>query len=613
MIIKRLLGKISTGKRSDIVHNNPSYPVLSADDIYKRLMLHNKLRSIKRKVSIDPGRYEEMYAKPIDRFCEIVQLIPASQSYHHAYPGGLIYHTLSVIEYAINERYKHSLPLASEPEVIEAQKNLWTYMVFAAVLIHDVGKAITMVHYIDSRTNKIVSPISRTLKEQGVKEYHLSFFPSHYFDLHERIGPIFLSRIFDHLSLEFLTHNLDVFKELLGYISKDSQSWGSIGEIVRAADQYSVAEDLRIATATGRKRQFAGAEIENYGERLMRTIRYLVEKRQITINRPGAILFVSDDSQYAYAVSKTIAEKIRETMKELGATDIPSDNSRIFDELQQHGLIESTKTGKAIFNIHVSIPGSGFEQNFTVLKIQYRKIFSVNNQPLKLQGHVTEISTEIMVDEQMTGSGEKALPEKILQQGENDDPLLQQNDPLHEADSTPAAEADANTIISEHAAEDKIENSEPEITEKLSPNEIVDSFYEWLMEQITSKNIIVNRSGKPVYKVDFNGTPCMAVVSPKTFAEYAVSKNLFKTTTGVANLDRESMISAASIVQSAIHKVKANVPCGGKQIHYLYSTSSQSAKARLSFYFFNLEKISNEDLRNFMTGCEFTDVLTFSR
>ena len=81
-------------------------PVLTADQLYSRLSLHNRLRGIRRKVAIDPQRFEAMYGKPIARYCEVVQLLPASQAHHHAYPGGLIVHTLSVIEYAINERQK---------------------------------------------------------------------------------------------------------------------------------------------------------------------------------------------------------------------------------------------------------------------------------------------------------------------------------------------------------------------------------------------------------------------------------------------------------------------------------------------------------------------------
>lgn len=124
-MLGRLLGKIFTTVQTTARADDPHLlPVLTADQLYTRLELHNRLRSIRRKVGIDPKRYEYMYAAPIAKYCELVQLLPASQAYHHAYHGGLIVHTLSVVENAIYERNRYVLPLASEPEVIEAQKNL---------------------------------------------------------------------------------------------------------------------------------------------------------------------------------------------------------------------------------------------------------------------------------------------------------------------------------------------------------------------------------------------------------------------------------------------------------------------------------------------------------
>ena len=365
-------------------------PVLTADQLYSRLSLHNRLRGIRRKVAIDPQRFEAMYGKPIARYCEVVQLLPASQAHHHAYPGGLIVHTLSVIEYAINERQKYTLPLASEPEVIEAQKNLWTYAVFVAALLHDIGKAVTMAWYIDAAQDKIRNPVAGTLLQQGCKHYTLKFRPTQYYKLHERLGLLYLPQLLDSTSLDYLTRDLDIFAEVLGYVSADKASWGSIGAIVSTADQMSVADDLRIASQTGRPRQFIGAELENFGERLLKAFRLLIEERKLAANRPGAILYLSDDQRYVYAVAKTIAEKLREKMQALGATDVPADNTRIFDELQQHGLIEATATGHAIFNIHVSIPHANFEQDFTTLKIDSRKLFTVASLPAKMAGSVHE-------------------------------------------------------------------------------------------------------------------------------------------------------------------------------------------------------------------------------
>ncbi|WP_298080481.1 MobH family relaxase [uncultured Cardiobacterium sp.] len=648
------------------------FPVLAAEALYTRLSLHNRLRGIRRKVAIDPQRFEAMYGKPIAKYCETVQLLPASQAHHHAYPGGLIVHTLSVIEYAINERQKYTLPLASEPEVIEAQKNLWTYAVFVAALLHDIGKALTMAWYIDAAQDKIRNPAAGTLLQQGCKHYTLKFRPTAHYQLHERLGLLFLPQLLDSISLDYLTRDLDIFSEVLGYVSADRASWGSIGAIVSTADQMSVAADLRIATQTGRPRQFAGADIENFGERLLKAFRLLIEERKLAANRPGAVLYLSDDQRYVYAVAKTIAEKLREKMQSLGATDVPADNTRIFDELQQHGLIEATANGQAVFTIHVSIPHANFEQDFTTLKIDSRKLFTVASLPAKMSGSVSEggkAATASAPDNPPATAAAAAqplqqpVPTPALQQ-EATAPVLPQGTQeaavLAQEAVAPIVEILQQDVTGGHAlaqdglppelqlaaAIDALPDDPfadppgvalpvPAVADEMTPppvlpvadaampvpadtpahkpppdsdpQSIVDGFFAWLWQKIAAKNIIVNRSGQPAFVLEYENRKCLAVVSPKTFADYARDAGLFAKE-GTMSFD--DMRKAAQIVQSAIHKRRSNIPAGSKQIHYCRPVTAQGANAKLSLYFFEAEKIQHPpELQTFLDKCEVSTIL----
>ena len=648
------------------------FPVLAAEALYTRLSLHNRLRGIRRKVAIDPQRFEAMYGKPIAKYCETVQLLPASQAHHHAYPGGLIVHTLSVIEYAINERQKYTLPLASEPEVIEAQKNLWTYAVFVAALLHDIGKALTMAWYIDAAQDKIRNPAAGTLLQQGCKHYTLKFRPTAHYQLHERLGLLFLPQLLDSISLDYLTRDLDIFSEVLGYVSADRASWGSIGAIVSTADQMSVAADLRIATQTGRPRQFAGADIENFGERLLKAFRLLIEERKLAANRPGAVLYLSDDQRYVYAVAKTIAEKLREKMQSLAAPDVPADNTRIFDELQQHGLIEATANGQAVFTIHVSIPHANFEQDFTTLKIDSRKLFTVASLPAKMSGSVSEggkAATASAPDNPPATAAAAAqplqqpVPTPALQQ-EATAPVLPQGTQeaavLAQEAVAPIVEILQQDVTGGHAlaqdglppelqlaaAIDALPDDPfadppgvalpvPAVADEMTPppvlpvadaampvpadtpahkpppdrdpQSIVDGFFAWLWQKIAAKNIIVNRSGQPAFVLEYENRKCLAVVSPKTFADYARDAGLFAKE-GTMSFD--DMRKAAQIVQSAIHKRRSNIPAGSKQIHYRRPVTAQGANAKLSLYFFEAEKIQHPpELQTFLDKCEVSTIL----
>ena len=59
---------------------------------------------------------------------------------HHAGPGGLLAHTYDVISLALKRRRGLQLPLGGTVEQIRDQRHLWTYAIFAAGLLHDIGK-----------------------------------------------------------------------------------------------------------------------------------------------------------------------------------------------------------------------------------------------------------------------------------------------------------------------------------------------------------------------------------------------------------------------------------------------------------------------------------------
>lgn len=47
---------------------------------------------------------------PLERYAELVQHFPASESYHHAYPGGMLDHGLEIVAYALKLRQSHPQP-----------------------------------------------------------------------------------------------------------------------------------------------------------------------------------------------------------------------------------------------------------------------------------------------------------------------------------------------------------------------------------------------------------------------------------------------------------------------------------------------------------------------
>lgn len=603
-------------------------PVMSGSELISFLNQTNKIRSIKRKVMIDSHRFEKMYLEPIHKFCELVQLAPASQAYHHTFFGGLIIHTLSVVEYAINERQKHTLPMSSDPEIIEAQRNLWTYAIFMAALCHDVGKIVTMITFVDCSNHSNKQIMEGTLLEQDVNNYQIGFKPTDHFKIHQSLGACFLPILFDRKSLGFVADNLEVFAEVLAYIKGDSYEWGSVGSIVQVADRRSTAESLKIGTDS---RKFPGADLENFGERIMRTLRVILNNSSLPKNRAGAALW--SNKHFTYAISKPFAEMIRDEMKRHGATDVPSDNTRIFDELQQQGFCESNEDGQAIFRIEVALSDSNFKQTFTCIKIKNSKLYHANNLPQPIVGRIVEVvhddigkkssastapvattsSSTVPNKAEETFPTSETEPQNVQQTAE---PAIKSTTESGNNTNTPTTGATAQTPTSstneaiDQIFDDTMLNPLPkrvgkppvQVASKIPGDvDVVETFFNWVWEQVEEKEYTINRDS-PLYIVEYNKEKHLAMMSPIIFAHHAKSAGYVKDISV-----GEPMKKAADIVQKAFHHQKVNVAIAGQQVHSYRKTNSPSARTpKLSFYLIPVKKITNRELREIVNRMEIS-------
>src|SRR5690606_35460616 len=98
------------------------------------------LRPWRRIAGLDDHVFNVLIRVAWVRYCESVQLAPASESHHHAGPGGLLIHTHEVVTLALKQRRGLQLPDGGSISVINDQRHLWTFSVVAACLLHDIGK-----------------------------------------------------------------------------------------------------------------------------------------------------------------------------------------------------------------------------------------------------------------------------------------------------------------------------------------------------------------------------------------------------------------------------------------------------------------------------------------
>src|SRR5690606_38984246 len=98
------------------------------------------LEHILQRTSLSRRQFALLYRAPLERYAELVQQFPASESHHHAYPGGMLDHGLEIVAYALKLRQSHLLPVGDSPETQAAQAEAWTAATAYAALLHDIGK-----------------------------------------------------------------------------------------------------------------------------------------------------------------------------------------------------------------------------------------------------------------------------------------------------------------------------------------------------------------------------------------------------------------------------------------------------------------------------------------
>ena len=68
-----------------------------------------------QQVSMTQDMFNELYKKPIERYAEMVQLLPASESHHHSHLGGMLDHGLEVLSFSAKLRQSYVLPQNAAP------------------------------------------------------------------------------------------------------------------------------------------------------------------------------------------------------------------------------------------------------------------------------------------------------------------------------------------------------------------------------------------------------------------------------------------------------------------------------------------------------------------
>jgi hypothetical protein len=526
-------------------------PILTAEALLTELKLDPAMNDWRSLAGMDKNVFDALILKPLYRFAESVQLAPASEMHHHSGPGGLLKHTIDVITIALKKRRGIQLPLGGSISDINRQRDLWTYGVFVACLLHDIGKMsanIRLILLLKDGTEKRWTPHDQPLSSyKNITYYRIQFEKTPYAYHHH----IALTH-FDFLSRDaraFLVQVPAIMAQLTAYLWGDRFESGIIGEIAEAADQESTARDLQLPNEP--RINNSVAVIDRY----LRMMRQWISERAIKINSNGGMGWV-DNNGHLYLICRSLAEKIIQEGLSLGLKNLPQDHLRVYDILQEHGYALPTPDGKAIWTIQVKT--AEFTHQFTCLKFVARQLTVPTKPLLPLEGEITLLDAKKSAPEKNTQEtltqdadshpqetekkqGEKstAAPLDIMQEhADNTDTdintaaektraSVEKNDPektAYDAENAENAENPENTGTA-HAAIASI--ATPEIDPDHSPVSLdgMDTgakFLSWLKKGLIEKTILINDVNAEVHIVEEG----VFLVAPAIFKTFLNKHNL---------------------------------------------------------------------------------------
>ncbi|OOK88671.1 MobH family relaxase [Pseudomonas aeruginosa] len=488
------------------------------------------LEHIWQRTSLSRKQFAALYRAPLERYAELVQAFPASEAHHHAYPGGMLDHGLEIVAYSLKLRQSHLLPIGANPEDQAAQAEAWTAAVAYAALLHDIGKIAVDLH-VELADGSTWHPWHGPLHQP----YRFRYRDDREYRLHSAATGLLYRQLLDREVLDWLSDYPSLWAPLLYVLAGQYEHAGVLGELVVQADRASVAQELG-----GDPTRAMAAPKHALQRKLLDGLRYLL-KEELKLNQPEASDgWLTEDG--LWLVSKTVSDKLRAHLLSQGIDGIPANNTAVFNVLQDHGMLQPTADGKAIWRATVT-SSTGWSHSFTLLRLTPALIWESGERPAPFAGMVT-------IDAALAGEAAEAAAIRSADGATS--ALENQNAPPAEGSgiaSAPPPKAQATPDVMEDmlamvgmgnspTSDQDVETAPDEAPVVLSDTPLPtlaaaapsppastsstaqpsgEHFMEWLKQGIATRRLIINDAKALVHTV----SDTAYLVSPGVFQRYA--------------------------------------------------------------------------------------------
>ncbi|WP_223510708.1 MobH family relaxase [Pseudomonas sp. BF-R-05] len=468
-------------------------PIESAHSLLAAEHRRQLLDRIWQYTALSYAQFTQLYLNPIHRYAEQVQQLPASETHHHAYLGGMLDHGLELVACSLKLRQSYLLPTGAAPEDQAAQTDAWSAGIAYGALLHDIGK-IAVDLLVERQDGRLWHPWQGSLDQP----YRFRYIKGRDYHLHGAAAGLLYSQILDRPILDWLSGFPSLWASLLYVLAGQYERAGVLGELVIQADRVSTAQNIG-----GNPNKALQAPIHSLQHHLISGLRHLVQN-ELKLNQPGATGWLTQDA--LWLVSKTVTDKLRAYLLSQSIEGIPSSNIAVFDELQSHGLVESTPEGKAIWT--ALIAQGNWQQSFTFLRLQPALIWGNEDRPEVFNGTVSVAADDHTTDAPLSPSP-KAVSTTSTQSQSQPDPMTMEDADylgslldMFELEKPEACGAPSAIAL---------EISNPPAK---NPGQV---FLSWVREGIQSHKLIINDSKAKIHTVDGS----VFLVTPGLFQRYA--------------------------------------------------------------------------------------------
>ena len=467
--------------------------------------------------------FDEYLLAPIQRYAELVQLLPASESHHHAYAGGMLDHALEAACYGLKLRQRHLLPPGAKPEDQSSAGELWNAAIVYGALMHDAAKVLVDIEV------QLQNGQQWRLWHGPIPEpYRVRYRSGREYNLHSAINSLLCEQILGPNVLDWLVSQPKLFALLMYTISGHTERGGIIAELVIQADRASVAKALG-----GDPVRALLAPVKSIQRKLAEGLRYMV-KEQFKLNQKGGVAWLTDEA--LWLVSPRAINELKAHLYAHGIKNIPADLNRLYGELQAFGLIEEVSEGKSVWKCVVS--DGDWKQTFNMIKVSPTLIWPGETKPAVFSGELVPQGEGANIEKHPDASAIAQIPEPVSPLSKSDrqpaevsldddilnlfpkvDDLIENHSKQKETTSFPDV-ASNKTVGNDTSTDITMGDTQSESSSSQVSNDLDDigeQFWQWLKMGLLDHSIIINDSKAPVHIVE--GT--YFLVSPSIFKRFS--------------------------------------------------------------------------------------------